>query len=675
VFIDAVNRDNPAPDLFRIEATNPCVTRDCVVHTNLGTFTVADLVGKYFETPDGVSVPKGFFRTKTVTILARVTSALGYSILCTPEHRLMTADGWKEAKSLTPGDKLLIKAGSCGNAADCAKASDPVQDEFYNSVAQLMCGGSDSADYEEKLGMSPWDLATALNGVTLHSAVRLVRALWVMAGRPDTYLALHTPVVPQLREMLHLALLKLGIVCDMQEDSVTKSVLYRPIHNSLYLLNIVLAEGSWQDAVRDLLKWLTIRDLHDKVASVEMVTDCGSVDVYDATCDNSAGKPVLWTGAFWSHNCSEVPLSPYEKYFYFNNTNHFSHIQKNGKSCCLGSINLRSHVDSEGRVNWHALEETVHLGVRFLSDVIMANKYVPLVPQLEKAAKRTMRIGLGIMGVADMLFRMKLRYGSPASLSVVSQMMEFIRYHSMLASMHLAAEKGAFPAFRYTTYCSGAWRVPSKLDFFDKFGFTVPDVDIGRPTAINWEWLKDAITRVGLRNITTTAVAPTGTLSLVGGVSGFGCEPVFALAHRRRVLGKDGAARYEDMLVPELMSALNSHPDLLSDPERKQRIIDDIMRTGTCAGVQGVPSDIAEVFVCATDISVREHIYMQATLQSFVDGAISKTINMPQGSTVQDVSDAMVAVWQSGCKGVCVYVAGSRQLEVLTAGVSKIALK
>lgn len=310
----------------------------------------------------------------------------------------------------------------------------------------------------------------------------------------------------------------------------------------------------------------------------------------------------------------------------------------------------------------------MHLSVHFLNNVIMANKFVATVPQLSQRARETMRIGLGIMGLADIFFIMGVRYGSWESISVASQVMEFIRYHSMLASMRLAVDDGAFPFFKYSTYFDGTWKVPQVLDTERLFGARLPDVELHRPQNLCWPWLRETITRVGIRNITTTAVAPTGTLSLVAGVSGFGCEPVFALSHRRRILGKDGQVSYTQMLVPELTAAIEGCKELAGQPEIKAQVMADILRTGSCVGIPNVPASISNVFVCAADISVQEHVAMQAALQRFVDGAISKTINLPPNSCANDIKEALFLAWRCRCKSITVYVAGSRQVEVLTAG-------
>lgn len=656
IFIDTVNDDNPLPNLFRIEATNPCVTGDTVINTSAGPQYAKTLVGVDFHTPEGVFVPRGFFVSDNVKVVANVRTRLGFGLRCTLEHRLMTTDGWKRAKDLTSEDSVLIGYGTYKCGVECMDASEFPNVHHAQRIADDVVGGM--GYFSGRIGEMISDAAiTALDRSTFRGALTVVREMWVSAGRPEGRLVFKHPVLTRMLASIQLMMLRLGVVCTIEcGDGETVMM---PLGDFLRLFNVIVGfERDVENNVNDVWDNMKMGSITDAISIVENIggrDPDGGEFVYDASCDPEAGRPVLWTNAFLSHNCSEVPLSPYE-------------------SCCLGSINLRSHVrlGYDGRTNcvdWHMLEETTHMGVHFLNNVIMANKFVPSVPLLEITAKSTMRIGLGIMGLADLFFKMNVRYGSPESISIASQLMEFIRYHAMLESIKLSVHYGTFDHYPESTYMLDGWKIPRAVDFEGVFGvnWKVPHVDIGRPNHINWEWLSGLIESVGIRNITTTAVAPTGTISLVAGVCGFGCEPVFALAHRRRVLGLDGAVRYENMLVPELTDALDG---MMLDPDAKRNIVDGISRTGSCQNVKDVPDCIRNVFVCASDVDVTGHVMMQAALQAFVDGAISKTINLPPNSSADSVRKAMLLAWRSGCKGICVYVAGSRNLEVLTAGVT-----
>lgn len=646
VFIDAVNRDNPCPTVFTIEATNPCVTGDTVVNTIQGPIHVRDLINVSFETPDGVAVPNGFFKTRAVDTLVTVTTDMGYTISCTHEHRLMTTFGWKSVNELRIGtDFLVVKTGTYKTPK--ARLDEFPSRDWSKDISPILVGGI--GDGSSVIGFPFDSVIGIIDTSTFKGAVSLIRELWVHSGRPKGHILFLFPTGTRMVNAVHRTLLRLGIVSVIRWNSSADRTLW-PTPACLSIFDRMVAARTNEIAFDIVWRQLEIQSATDRVGHVETTpAKGGSEDVYDATCIPSANKPMLWTGPFISHNCAEVPLTSNE-------------------CCCLGSINLRTHVSRDGHIEWPMLEETVHTGVRFLNDVIMANKFVPSVPQLMLKARETMRIGLGIMGLADLMFRLGVRYGSPESISVASQIMEFVRYHAMLASVRLASERGPFPLFNRSTYAHGLWRAPEPLDAKGLFGVDVPFVDIGRPTNISWEWLRESIVRVGIKNITTTAIAPTGTLSLVAGVSGFGCEPVFALSHRRRILGAGGDIKYEHMLVPELVDAIEECPELKSDPAKKKEIVEGILRTGTCSKVPGVPASISNIFVCAADISVQEHVMMQAALQKFVDGAISKTVNLPPDATTDDIKGALFTAWRSGCKSISVYVVGSRQVEVLTAG-------
>ena len=333
--------------------------------------------------------------------------------------------------------------------------------------------------------------------------------------------------------------------------------------------------------------------------------------------------------------CGEQWLGPYE-------------------NCCLGSINLAQHMGEDGSVNWEKLRSDTCLAVRFLDDVVDANKYVPAVPQLREAALRARRIGLGIMGLADLMYHAGIRYGSPEGQEFASQVMEFVRYHAMSTSVDLAAQRGAFPAIKGSIYDPEhfSWQPPQAMAAYEH--------DWGRPE-IDWQNVVDGIRTGGIRNAAQTTVAPTGTIATVAGCEGYGCEPVFALAYIRHVNdnGKDLQLTYAS---PLFRDALNRAGIPLDD---QQTIFEKVMREGSVQDVLEVPAEIRSVFVVSQDIHADEHVYMQAALQAFVDNSLSKTINFPPAASEEEVSDAYRLAWKLGCKGITVYVTGSREKVVL----------
>ncbi len=349
-----------------------------------------------------------------------------------------------------------------------------------------------------------------------------------------------------------------------------------------------------------------------------------------------AGNPVPHLYPLEATNpCGEQWLGPYE-------------------NCCLGSVNLNEHCGPDGTVDWELLRQSVVLSTRFLDDVVEANAYVPAVPQLTEAAHRARRIGLGIMGLADLMYHVGVRYGSKEGQEFGAQVMEFVRYHAMKTSIELAEERGPFPAIEGSIYDMDdmTWTPPQSLVPFEN--------DWGRPE-VQWDAIVDGIQKHGIRNAAQTTVAPTGTIATVAGCEGYGCEPVFALAYIRHVNdnGKDLKLTYASPRFDEALKKLGL------GEEKRQEIVEQVMRQGTCQNITDIPQSVRDTFVVSGDITAEEHVRMQAALQAFVDNSLSKTVNFPETATEEDVAKAYMLAWELGCKGITVYVTGSREKVVL----------
>lgn len=333
--------------------------------------------------------------------------------------------------------------------------------------------------------------------------------------------------------------------------------------------------------------------------------------------------------------CGEQFLGPYE-------------------NCCLGSINLSQFYSPNGNVDWDALRENVVLATQFLDNVVTANAYVPAVPQLKAAADNARRIGLGIMGLADLMYHVGIRYGSEEGQEFSAQIMEFVRYHAMLTSIDLAKERGPFPAIKGSIYDPDAmtWKPPKPIVPYTR--------DFGRPR-LNWDAVTKGIKKHGIRNAAQTTIAPTGTIATVSGCEGYGCEPVFALAYIRHVndKGQDLRLTYTSPTFEKALITAGL------DEDARKKVVDEVMLKGSCQNIALLPDDIKHTFVVSADITAEEHVRMQAAMQAFVDNSISKTCNFPEGATVADVADAYTLAWELGCKGLTVYVTGSRQVVVL----------
>lgn len=298
--------------------------------------------------------------------------------------------------------------------------------------------------------------------------------------------------------------------------------------------------------------------------------------------------------------CGEQPLLPYE-------------------SCNLGSVNLvrMLSADPPGRaeVNWELLRQTVHDAVHFLDNVIDINNY-PLDIIAEKT-RATRKIGLGVMGWADMLLLLDIPYNSAAALELAERVMGFIAQEGRAASRGLASARGAFPLFDSSTLSGGE----------------------------------------PLRNATVTTIAPTGTLSIIGGCSS-GIEPVFAYVYTRNIMDGTEMLEANPILREKLEAAGLYTQDIM------KRIADE----GTIAHIDEIPQGVRDVFVCAHDVLPVYHIRMQAAFQRHTDNAVSKTVNFPNSATCGDVSEVYDLAFDEGCKGVTIYRDGSRDSQVLNIG-------
>ncbi len=408
-------------------------------------------------------------------------------------------------------------------------------------------------------------------------------------------------------------------------------------------------------------KKVEARDLFDKIAKHAYLNGEPGVLFLDRAEEDNPVPHMYKLEA--TNPCGEQFLGPYE-------------------NCCLGSVNLREHVrlaqsaKFKGQnhnsklkiyeIDWEKLKETVKLAVRFLDNVIDANKYVPAVPEVEEAAKKIRRIGLSVMGLADMMYLLGVRYGSKEAEELASQVMEFIRYHSMMASIELAKHRGSFPAIQGSIYDPKnlKWKEPRALVRY-KHDWQRPKLD--------WSRVERGLKKYGIRNAAQLTVAPTGSIATISSLEGYGCEPVFALSYVRKT--REGAERegkewreifYESRLFDEALKRWG-----IKKPQRKKIFAKVRENGGSCQQVEEVPEEIRKVFVVAGDLSVDEHVRMQAALQRFVDNSISKTINFSHQATVEEVKQAYLKGWQMGLKGMTVYVDGSREQVVLQTTTKK----
>src|SRR5213083_753642 len=335
-----------------------------------------------------------------------------------------------------------------------------------------------------------------------------------------------------------------------------------------------------------------------KILKIEAAGIATTYDLYEPQTDT-------WiTEGYVSRGCGEQPLLPNE-------------------ACNLGSLNVakfaRRGADGEWSIDWDEMERVVRLAVRFLDDVIEMNPY-PL-PEIDATVKANRRIGLGIMGWADLLFTLGIPYDSQEAIDLADRLMAFAKEKSHDQSAKLAEERGPFPNWSQSIYKNDRQH----------------------------------------RNSTVTTIAPTGTISMIAGCSS-GIEPIFALAFEHRVKQPDG----ERVLtfVNETFERIAKERGFYSDA-----LMREIAKRGSLDGIPGVPEDAARIFRTSHEINHEWHVRHQAAFQRYTDNGVSKTINLPNSASEEDVARAYLLAWELGCLGITVFRDGCKGEQVLNVGI------
>ncbi|MBP9669838.1 adenosylcobalamin-dependent ribonucleoside-diphosphate reductase [Candidatus Woesebacteria bacterium] len=322
--------------------------------------------------------------------------------------------------------------------------------------------------------------------------------------------------------------------------------------------------------------------------------------------------------------CGEQPLHPFD-------------------ACNLGSINLAKMItrvepsypkkrqdEYKGStlvsVDWERLRFVVRTGVRMLDDVIDACKY-PL-PQITQTVQANRRIGLGVMGWADMLYQLRVPYDSEEGIKLAKKIAKFIQDESWQMSTDLAKEKGVFPRWKESSFVKEGKKV---------------------------------------RNVAITTIAPTGSISMLSDASS-GIEPVFALAYTKNVVEDNGLSYINKYFEQELAESLWADGD--TEHKVRDRMVREVAEQGSVAHISGIPEEVKSVYRTAHDIAPDWHVKMQAAWQKYTDNAVSKTINFPHSATIYDVESAYMNAWKSGCKGITIYRDGSKDVQILSVGSS-----
>ncbi len=397
----------------------------------------------------------------------------------------------------------------------------------------------------------------------------------------------------------------------VDHPDIMEFIYCKKVNNELNNFNISVGlTEAFMEAVKADADYDLIDPVTQKKAGALKASDVYNALVYNAWKNGDPGiifldrinrdNPTPQLGEIESTNpCGEQPLLP-------------------GEACNLGSINLSRFVtqkDGQAEVDFQALKETVWTSVRFLDNTIDMSRY-PL-EEITKMVRGNRKIGLGVMGFADMLFQLDIPYNSEAALELAESVMGFIQKESHNASRKLASERGGF-------------------NNFEKSLFSEKD-------------------DCAYRNATTTTIAPTGTLSIIANCSS-GIEPLFALSFTRNVMDNDK------------LTEVNPHFEAVAKQKGfySQQLMDRIAQEGSIAHIDKIPDDVKKIFVTAHDISPQWHLKMQAAFQKYTDNAVSKTVNLPNDATVADVVKIYNLAFELGCKGVTIYRDGSKENQVLS---------
>ncbi len=672
LFMDIISKTNPTPK-FPINATNPCVTKDTLVTTDEGLVNASKVHNPHnVLSRDGEYHPVTWAGKTGEKEVYLVKTKAGYEVKATAEHKILTENGWKEVKELGPEDRIVLqKKGKFGTrqvnremalmlgwlVGDGHMTQDVQDVIFYfggsekqellptfKEYLDKLNGGEvkpleDETEVRLKyssgiarkfyeLGVMPWksdekEVPSSVFSMDEESVRNFLSALFGADGsvqgnrEKGVSIRLASNSIKLLKQV-QVLLLQFGIVSKVYENRrkehkktlpdsnrEPKEYLCRAQHELVvsresmfrFMKKIGFAVSSKNRKFDELRPDEIYSDNID--TSIESVEKAGMEEVYDltepATHSFSANGIIV-------HNCGEVPMPDYE-------------------SCNLGSVNLSKFVELDWskinwkkKINWDKLRYVVRLAVQFLDNVIDLNRYP--IEQIKEHTLYHRRMGLGVMGFAQMLYKMGVRYDSDEAYKIGEETMKFITDEARKMSHELGRARGSFPGFRESKWA-------------DKY---------------------DA-----LRNATVTSIAPTGTISMIAGTSS-GVEPQFALAYIKRVM--DGTKLYYSEETFEHVLKVRG----LYSPEFMQKIIE----SGSIRDFEELNDKLKNVFVVSHDLGYLAHVKMQAAFQKHTDLAVSKTINMPADASIEDVEKAYLTAWKLGCKGVTIYRDGSRGEGVLS---------
>jgi ribonucleoside-diphosphate reductase alpha chain len=614
--------------------------------------------------------------------VARVKTKEGYEITATLDHKIMTKDGWKAVEELKEGDLIALPRfeieddfGSESIGEDLAfalgwfigdgyintndkrvwfyfnaekeeemahKISEILKKHFnskaephkYGSEIKLGVRGEAYRFFEKIVKTNEKRVPEIVYRLKPNEIRAFLRGLFTADGYVDNDSAIRLTSRDRelLRDVQDLLLL-FGILSKIYERPYKGTFEYttkdgeKKIYEAQGYYELVIAnysrklfaekigfEGEKQEKIR--LNKTKIDEPYARVDSVEII---GEEIVYDLTVPEIHSYV---SNGFMSHNCGEEPLYDYE-------------------SCNLASINLAKFVkyDEEEKpyFDWDEYAQVIMKVAKYLDNAIDVNKF-PL-PEIDHNTKLTRRIGVGMMGLADALFKLGIPYNSKEGYDFMRKATEYLTFYAYKYSIEAAKKRGTFPLYEKTRYPEGELPVEG---YYHREIWNLP-----------WDELVEEIKKYGVRNAMVTTCPPTGSVSMIADTSS-GIEPIFALVYKKSVTV--GEFYYVDPVFEAELKKRGLYND-----EILQKISDNY---GSVQGLEEIPEDMQRVFVTAMDIHWLDHLLAQASIQLWLTDSASKTINMPNDATVEDVKAAYLLAHALGCKGVTVYRDGSLSVQV-----------
>lgn len=595
IFIDTVNKTNPLPGLGRIEASNPCITADMWINTTKGPRQVKELIGKRFSIRDPTtgdlcdSTEKGFFSKGKKTIYELETKE-GFVLKLTKDHKLWTDKGWKKAYEITKKDKIILDTHPVKEWQ-----GEGIEDEGYILGELYNKFGLDTVIGEE------------IEKASSNFYRGFLRGFFDCNGTVDTNInnevsiRLNQTNKPRL-QIIQRMLLRLGVYSRLYHKAAIQKDKYEIIISCDAIEKYKKEIGFIRKHKKENLNYIIGTRKFTKTKFICRLKTFTKLyeqeEVFDCTIKHE--NHAYDAQGIVISNCSEQMLH-------------------DGDVCNLGSINLEHFVTEDRKIDHNELSRVTEIATRMLDNVIDISDFPS--ERVNSVARANRRIGLGIMGFADMLYKMRIGYNTQEGRDVATHVMKTIQLAAEKQSEQLSNEKGVFPNWEKSVF------YPDKKR----------------------------------RNAALTNVAPTGAIAMMFDCSG-GIEPFFSLAYYyKNILGGNIQLTY-----------VNKHLEAaLREAEvYNEELLADIIKKGTLQHRKELPEWIRSTFVTSMDISAEDHVLMQAVFQEEIDNSISKTINFLNSATKEDIYNGYMLAWEKGCKGCTVYRDGSRMEQVLNLNTS-----